>query len=972
MPSSAAKRLLERGRELGTLGSLLDSAAAGSGRLAIVEGPAGIGKTELLATVCGSAVDRGMQVFAARGSDLESEFAFGVVRQLFEERVSSEAAEGTSPLVGVASYTAPLFVAPDRAHDQPKTSGPSSRAVLHGLFWLVAHFADRIPLLIAIDDAQWVDPPSLRFVHYLGRRLNGVSVAIVLTVKWAVTQPVDLITRIAAEPEAAVMRLHPLSPEATRRMLSSLLAADPEDPFTDACYAATGGNPLLIRELAKALIAEGVTPAADEAHRVKRLAPDALARHVLVRLSRLPPSAAALARAAAVLGGGELRHAAALADLDEVSSVKALDGLVSVEILEAGERLRFVHPLLREVVYADIPPGERAMAHRRAARLLADTDADPERSASQLLACEPADSQWAVEVLRLAARDASARGATRSAVTYLTRALREPPSPAHRVSVLRELGLAETNEALPEGPAHLAEAIRLTTDWAGRATIAPELVVALEYQGRSEEAVEVLNQTIASVGEKSNDLRYRLEAQAVVASNTYLRSRRALMSMVSQARTRLTTLQSHEAAPLLLALALEIAYRGATADEAVEVAHRGLAESKHPSWVGGAVEVIVAAEALTLGDRLSEAEALCDGLIDTALTYGATRVQSTALTMRARVLNHKGQILDAAADARLALELAADEPFDLLRPYKLSQLVEALIERGELSSASQLLTFAEMARHEPNQTIFQLILRDTYARLLRLEGRLSEALTELDAVERAERHWDIRNPGKFSWRETCAILHHELGEQERAVEIAEEELTVARAFGAPRALGIALRTHALVASEDRIEQLREAVAALEESEARLEHARSLVELGAALRRAGRRADSREPLRMGLDLADRCGARPLVMRALQELAATGARPRRRRNTGHDALTVSERRVATMAADGLTNREIAQSLYLSLKTVEMHLSHVYRKLDISSRVQLSDTVGESVETEAARSSGRHQDSSRMPVGENVHPK
>ena len=957
MPAPAGEPLLERGEELGTLGSLLDSAAGGTGRLAVVEGPAGIGKTEVLAAVRRNAADRGMQVFAARGSDLESEFAYGVVRQMFDQRVTREATEAASLLGGVASYAAPVFAAPGRAHDAPEDPGPSPRALLHGLFWLVANVAERAPLLLAVDDAQWADPPSLRFVHYLGRRLDELPVAVVLTMKRVgPAHDMELIGRIAAEPEAVVLRLRPLSVEATHRLLGSLLASDPDAPFTEACHEATGGNPLLLRELAAALKEGGVTPTAGEAHRVKRLVPDALARHVLVRLSRLPPSAAALARAAAVLGGGELRHAAVLADLDEVTAAMAFDALVSVDIFAADQPLEFVHPLLREVVYADIPPGERALLHRSAARVLADAEAEPERPASQLLACEPAGAQWAVEILRAAASDAHARGATRSAVTYLSRALREPPAPDLRVSVLHELGLAETNEALPGAAEHLAEALRLAPDWGGRAAIAPELAVALEYQGRAEEAVEVLEQAIAAVSEKSPDLRFRLEGQAVVASNTYLRSRRALQGLVSQALTRLPSLNSPEAAPLLLALALEIAYRGAAAEEAVDVAHRGLAASKRPSWIGGAVEVIVAAEALTLGDRLSEAEALCDGLIDAARTYGATRVQSTALTMRTRVLNRKGQILDAEADARLALELASNEPFDLLRPYKLSQLAEALIERGERSAASELLSSAEMARHEPEQTICQLILRDTYARLLWLEGRLHEGLSELDAVERAERDWGIRNPGKFSWRETSALLHHELGEHERAAEIAEAELAAARSFGAPRALGIALRTKALVAPGDGVEQLREAVAVLEQSEARLEHARTLVELGAALRRRGHRADSREPLRTGLDLADRCGAPPLAVRALQELDATGARPRRRHSIGRDALTPSERRIAMMAADGLTNREIAQSLYLSLKTVEMHLSHVYRKLDIGSRAQLTDALGVSLKTEPARSSGR----------------
>ena len=940
MAASGATQLLERDEEISRLESLLDAADAGSGRLAVVEGPAGIGKTELVANIRGKAAERGMGVFAARASDLESDFAYGVVRQLFDRPISRDR---QSLLAGVASYASPIFASPTTGeHDEREGPPPSPTALLHGLFWLVGNLSEGGPLLVAIDDAQWADVPSLRFVYYLGRRLDDLPVAVVLAVKpIGSTQEVELLRRIAAEPTAVAIRLRPLTSMGSRRLLGSLLAADPDDRFAEACYSATGGNPLLLRELAGALKEDGVAPNASEARRVDRLVPEAVVRHVLVRLSRLPPSGTALARAAAVLGGGELRHAAVLAGVDEATAAEAFDGLVSADILAPGHTIEFAHPLLREVVYTDTPSGERAMAHRRAARVLAEGGVEAERIASQLLACEPFGEQWAVEVLRKAARDAHGRGATHSAVTYLSRALAEPPPPHLSASVLHELGLAETNELLPQAPDHLAEALRLTPDPARRAAIAPELVVALQYQGRAGEAVEVLEQTVEALGDRHPDLRFRLEAHAVIASTAFLPSRRALRRLLSRASAGLPDVDSSEAAPLLSALAMETAYSGDSAQEAIEYAQQGLAANERSTWIGGALERLVAAEALMFCDRLSYAEAICDELIGSARAHGATVVQSSALTLRAHVLNRKGQILDAEADARLALQLAANEPFDFLRPYKLSQLVLALIDRGETSAASRLLSPREISRHEPDQSIFQLVLRDTYARLLRLEGRFREALVELEAVELAERDWGIRNPGRLTWRETAALVHNQRGDAERAAEIAQDELRAARRFGAPRALGIALRTAALVA-DDGVEQLREAVAVLETSEARLEHARTLVELGSALRRAGHRTDAREPLRTGLELADRCGARSLANHARQELLASGARPRRARSTGREALTPSEWRTASMAADGLTNREIAQTLYLSLKTVEMHLSRTYRKLEIGSRTQLRDAL------------------------------
>jgi DNA-binding CsgD family transcriptional regulator len=165
----------------------------------------------------------------------------------------------------------------------------------------------------------------------------------------------------------------------------------------------------------------------------------------------------------------------------------------------------------------------------------------------------------------------------------------------------------------------------------------------------------------------------------------------------------------------------------------------------------------------------------------------------------------------------------------------------------------------------------------------------------------------------------------------------------ARAFGAPRTLGIALRTAGLVEGGDPgLERLAEAVTVLNRSEAVLELARALIDYGSALRRFGRRRDAREPLRRGLDAASRCGAVVLAQRAREELLAAGARPRRERISGAAALTASELRVARLAAEGLTKRQIAQALFVSMSTVSTHLGHVYAKLDINDRRQLASAL------------------------------
>jgi DNA-binding CsgD family transcriptional regulator len=193
------------------------------------------------------------------------------------------------------------------------------------------------------------------------------------------------------------------------------------------------------------------------------------------------------------------------------------------------------------------------------------------------------------------------------------------------------------------------------------------------------------------------------------------------------------------------------------------------------------------------------------------------------------------------------------------------------------------------------------------------------------------------------WRSNAALGLLALGERDHARRLAIEELDVYRDSGVARGFGVALRALALIDGGDReIELLQEAVAVLESSYARLEHARALVDLGAALRRRRRRTDARKPLHEALDLAHRCGATALVTRARDELAATGARPRRLVLSGIDALTASERRIARMAAEGLSNKEIAQALFVTVKTVETHLGHAYQKLDIASRSDLPQAL------------------------------
>jgi DNA-binding CsgD family transcriptional regulator len=273
-------------------------------------------------------------------------------------------------------------------------------------------------------------------------------------------------------------------------------------------------------------------------------------------------------------------------------------------------------------------------------------------------------------------------------------------------------------------------------------------------------------------------------------------------------------------------------------------------------------------------------------------------------------------------------------------------LLEPLVERGELGRAEDELERSGAAAEERTSLSFTMLL---YARgRLRLaQGRTEEALADLLAAGDRLARMQSSAPAVCAWRSEAALARLARGEADEAQRLVASELELARSLGTPRAIGVALRAAGVVAGGDEgATLLAEAASALGESPARLEQARALTELGSALRRAGRRKDARECLALALDIAHGCRASALAQRARDELVGAGARPRRERLSGVEALTPSEARIVRMAADGLANREIAQALFVTARTVETHLTHAYQKLGIASREELPAALGEPV--------------------------
>ena len=929
-----ARDLLERDAELGALDALIGG-ASGWGRLLAIEGPPGIGKTALILEARSRAQEGGMQVLGARGSELEATFSFGVVRQLFEPLLAQLAEEERGELlVGAAELAGPVFEPAELAAEETRDV---SLALLHGLYWLTANVAASRPVLVTIDDLHWCDPPSLRWLAYLLPRLEGLDLSIVVGLRPAEHgEAPALLSQIVSDPRATVIQPAPLTAVGTTRLLRETLLPGTDDAFCAACHELTGGNPLLLRELRNAIVAEDVVPSAVNVSRLRELAARAGSRALSARLSRLPPDATRLAQAVAILGEDvDPHHVAALADLDEPAASEAITDLVRADILRSQPLLGFVHPLVRAAVYETLTPLERDAGHARAARLLGASQAEPERVAAHLLLVSPAAASDVVTVLREAARRAVSRGAAENAVAYLRRALAERPAAADRADVLLELGYAEALVSGADAVEHLREAHELTDDPVRRANVSLALGEQLSWLNPVE-STEVLTDALDELAGADPELGRVLEARLIDAFSDPVLYRGAVrrLQRIRDRPPRGTTLGEKM---LLAELAYHDAWAGAPAAAVVPFARRALAgETLLAGEIspGPAVHACVVLIHADLEDPLR----ISDVALAEAHQRGSILAFALAKMLSAEALLSRGDLAEAEADGREARDAyeawGATARFP---PLVASFHSEALMEQGKLEDAALALERADMGQASAETARALLLLSRSRLRLQQGDpaGGLEDAL---DAGRRFEAVGG-RNPAFVAWRSQAALALLKLGDTDEARRLAGEELELARSWGAPRALGAGLRVAGLVAgAAEGLALLGEAVEVLIDSPAKLEHAKARTELGAALRRGDRRAQARDHLRRAVELATICGATPLATRAETELLATGARPRRIALSGVESLTPSERRVAELAAEGPTNREIAQALFVTPKTVEVHLSRVYRKLGISSRSQL----------------------------------
>ena len=931
--------LLERGAELDAVDRALDAALGGIGSLTIVEGEPGIGKSSIIGVAAERAAARDLRVLRARGGEFEGQFPYGVIVELFGAALRSDD-DRRRLLRGAARAAEPVFGASPASAGEAMADPLTS---LHGLYWLTIALADAHPILIAADDVHWADEASIRFFDFLAKRISDLPIALFIGLRPPAADERPSLRALRTNDEAVHVAPKRLSETGVGELVARNHIDDPAGSITHACWEATRGNPFYVNELlhdpevATSLVTGGGLP-------------DRLTRSLHRRIARQNDDARRAAEAIAILGDeANLRRVGALANLDDETTVTAVRSLVDASIIEHEGSLAFVHPIVREAVSSSIAGVARARAHRKAADVLHADGAPIEAVGAQLLDSERGGDPRVVSMLQDAGLVAARRGDLSVAIACLERALEEPPPEALRPDVLARLARLEAAAGIPTAAARYRAAIALLDEPAARATLLHELGLTEIASARWGDAAATFHEGLEVVGDRDHALSSQLEA-------SFVSSGWITMERHAEAAERLARiLQSTELDPAQRDLVAWAAFQrtadlSATADEVLALVDRAMDEPIE-DLVRSPQRVEVLAGALVATDELPREIAFLTEALDAVRRTGAFAKYGMYVYCRSWPLYFIGRLTDAIADAQAAVR-AADLGWETFSPAASTVLSWACLERGDLEAAEQAIDFDPAPWGQ--RVDLMILVPIARARIALARGDADAALAQLARARAGAAAIGMRMSAPPDWRSWTVVAMARLGQRIEAMELAEEGVELGRRWGARWPLGVALRAAGLAeGGKVGLRRLEESVTLLAESPARLEHARSLVDLGAAARRAGSAKAAREHLTVGMGMAHGLGAYALAAEARAELVAAGARPRRLAVSGTQALTPSELRVAQMVAEGRTNREVAQGLFVTPKAVEYHLANAYRKLHIGSRAELRGALGADAMTEASTS-------------------
>lgn len=907
--------LVERREELLQLIRLMAEARHGKGKAGLVVGPVGSGKSAILSALCEETERTGVTVLRAGGSQAEYETPLGVLGQLLRHAPRATP-PGTLPAPLLADLCAPLF-----------------------------ELAGTTPLLLCVDDAHLMDSASWQCLMFLIRRLGSARIAVVLAERASRQHPQSAFrTELLRQSHCHLVPLAPLADSGVAELIESRLGAPGAPELVAAHGALSGGNPLLAHALLDDLLTSSrQTPDRSSA------APgtgEAFLQAVVACLHRSEAPARATARGIAVLGDTRsphlLEHLLALPPASVEGAVRALE---SAGLLTDG---RFRHSAVRTAVLLDMAPEELSGLQHRAAHLLYEHGAPEGEIADRLLATDGPGDAWSIDVLYEAARQALAEGETGQARRRAEHAQRSCSDGRQRARVLTLLAgidwQTQPGNAVRHLPA-LAFALR-ADELSTRHGIV--VVTYLLRHGRVAEATRALTHLLGADQPTDASTAAGLRMLRHLLAASYPGMLRDLPAFGADAIQKENAPAAVRADPRLQAAAiLHDVLRGRADENTYRGAEQVLRTTalSHRSWE----EAEFALLALVYADRAASAQAACDRLLERIDGTPARGWQPPLLALRSHIALRRGRLTEAARYASTALREMPAQAWGATLGMPLGSLLAALTAMGRHEEAAELLS--RPVPHSLYQTRYGLHYLHARGEYRLATGNPHAALEDFLICGDLMREWDLDLPGMVPWRGSAARVHLHLGQRRQARDLVEEQLE-RLGPGPSRTRGITLRICAATDElKDRSSRLRRAVKELQRCDDLAELAATLADLGHTHHSLRDDKRSRAMLKRAWYLARVCGAETLhrELDGMFQQRENGDRDtplpacEPAAQASPDELSGAELRVASLAAIGHTNREISRQLFITVSTVEQHMTRVYRKLQVSRRGDLLDRLG-----------------------------
>ena len=901
--------LVGRDRELQAIEAVLRQARAGASATLALVGEAGIGKTALLEATAERA--EGMTVLRARGVESEAEIPYASLLELLRPALAL-----------VNEIPQPQALALEGALALRPASTPERFAVGAATLSLLAAHAERDPVAVLIDDAQWLDRSSAQALLFAFRRLVAESVAVVVTVREGEPSFLD-------GADLPTMAIEGLTTHDAAVLLDGL-----QPDLVTRLHNATAGNPLALLELS---INPGDAALAPEG--APLLVPARIGSVFVDRLSRLDEAPRLAVVLAAASDTGELaileQAAQELAiDLSTLSAAEAA-GLVSVH---AGH-VSFRHPLARSAVYAAAAADERRAMHRALGRALPDRDVD--RRAWHFAAAAMGTDETASMALEQAGVRARDRSAYATAAEAFERAARLSSEPERRAHRLLDAADAGWQAGLADRAVALLDEARVSSRDPATVLDVDEL---LGHIATRRGPVMRGHEILSAAAERADGERAVTMLAEAASACFYAGKSREMVAVAERARRRLPA-DASPRARFLAAVAFGMAeIVGGDAASGSNAIHEALAVAEQSDLLGDLRLLPWLAVAPIFLREAESGRSLIERVVSSARARAALGTLPLVLNLIARDDATTDRWMSAEAAYREAIELARENDQRTDLAFSISGLAWLLARRGDEDEcralAAEALGLSRSLGTELHAIWATAALGD-------LELGLGNAAAAAEHFEQQQQLLDelrITDPDLSPTPELAEALLR-LGREDEARALAVEFLSRATAKGQPWSLGRALRAAGLVAPEaDIAKTFEDALHQQMLTPDVFEAARTRLAYGERLRRARNRALARPELRSALEDFERLGARPWAERARAELAATGETMRRRDPTTLDELTPQELQIALLLAGGKTTREAAAAVFLSPKTIEYHLRHVYQKLGIHSRAELAEALAD----------------------------